>query len=92
MSGERSDPVAWPEDPAGRPAVRRGPNTLAVASLVLSILWIFGVGSIAAVVLGWIAMRQIEESGGAQDGMTVALAGVVLGLVGIAVLLVYLAL
>ncbi len=87
-----NEPVAWPEDPSGRPLPRRtGTNMLAVASLVLSILWVLGLGSIVAVVLGYIAMRQIEESRGAQEGMGLATAGVVLGVVGVVALVFFLA-
>lgn len=88
---ERGEPVVWPEDPSARPLPRRtGTNMLAVASLVLGILWIAGLGSILAVVLGFVAMRQIEKSEGAQEGMALATAGVVLGLVGVIVLGVFL--
>ena len=57
-------------------------NGLAVASMVLGIVWIYGIGSILALVFGYKAKRQIRESG--QRGSGMATAGIVLGWVGIA--------
>jgi hypothetical protein len=93
VTSEPGEPVDWPEDPSARPLPRhRGTNMLAVASLVLAILWVFGLGSLLAVGLGYVAMRRIAASEGAQEGMTVAVAGVVLGLVGVGALVLFLAL
>ena len=64
-----------------------GTNGFAVASLVLGIVWIMGHGSMLALALGYIAKRQIDSSGGAQTGRGMAVAGIVLGWVGIALLL-----
>jgi hypothetical protein len=49
--------------------------------MVLGILWIYWIGSILALVLGYVARNQIRERGEAGDGM--AIAGVVLGWVGV---------
>jgi hypothetical protein len=57
---------------------------MAVASLVLSILWIGGLGSLLAVIFGWVARRRIRESGGRETGDGLATAGLVIGIVGIA--------
>jgi hypothetical protein len=65
---------------------KAGTNGMAVASLVLGILWVWWVGSILATVFGWVALRQIKDSGVAQQGKGMAVAGLVLGLVGVAVL------
>jgi hypothetical protein len=93
VTSEPGEPVDWPEDPSTPPPPRhRGTNMLAVASLVLAILWVFGLGSLLAVGLGYVAMRRIAASEGAQEGMTVAVAGVVLGLVGVGALILFLAL
>jgi len=62
-------------------------NGLAVASLVLGILWIYWVGAILAVVFGHIALRQIRGSEGAQTGRGMAIAGLVLGYIGLVILL-----
>ncbi|HEX8745460.1 MAG TPA: DUF4190 domain-containing protein [Thermoleophilaceae bacterium] len=59
-------------------------NRLAVASLVLSALWLFGLGSLLGVVLGHIALRQIEASG--ELGRGLAIGGLVLGYLALAVL------
>jgi hypothetical protein len=55
---------------------------LAIASLVLGILWLFGGGSILAVIFGHISLRQINR--GERDGKGLAIAGLVLGYVGLA--------
>lgn len=57
---------------------------LAVSALVLGILWIYGLGSILAIVLGSVARKQIDRSGGGQTGRGMATAGIVLGWIGIA--------
>ena len=66
-------------------------NGLAIASLILSILWLFGVGSIIGIVLGCVGMGQIRDSGGRQGGRAIALAGVVVGIIGLASLAVLIA-
>jgi hypothetical protein len=57
-------------------------NGLAIASLVLGILWIWWVGSALALVFGYAAKNQIDLSGGTQGGRGLAIAGIVLGWVG----------
>jgi hypothetical protein len=57
---------------------------LAIAALVLGILWLWWVGSILALVFGYVAKGQIERSAGQLDGRVMAIAGIVLGWVGIA--------
>ncbi|WP_200959074.1 DUF4190 domain-containing protein [Nocardioides sp. Soil796] len=64
----------------------RSTNGLAIASLVLGILWIYWLGSVLALVFGYIARSQIKESGGRQDGEGMALAGIILGWIGVGVL------
>jgi hypothetical protein len=54
-------------------------NGLAVASLVASFFWVLWFGSFLAVVFGHIALSQIKQSGGRQQGYGVAMAGLVLG-------------
>ena len=66
--------------PYGYPVARRT-NGLAIASMVLGILWLYWIGSILALVFGYTARRQIRERGEAGDGM--AIAGIVLGWVGV---------
>ncbi len=68
----------------GQPPVGQSTNGLAIASLVLGIVWVFGIGSILAVIFGFVARKQIRESGGRQGGGGMAIAGIVLGFVGVA--------
>jgi hypothetical protein len=60
-------------------AQRGRTNGLAVAALVASLLWMGWFGSVAAIVLGHVALRQIGESGGRQTGRGLAVAGLVIG-------------
>ena len=62
-------------------------NGFAIASLVLGIVWIYWLGSLLALIFGLVARSQIEESRGQQSGEGMAIAGIVLGIVGLAVLL-----
>ena len=64
-------------------------NGLAIASLILGLVgWVpCGVGSIVAIVLGFVARNQIRESQGRQGGDGLALAGIVLGFLAIAFLI-----
>jgi hypothetical protein len=59
-------------------------NGFAIASLFLGIIWLFGLGSVAAIVLGYAGMKQIEASGGHQGGRPIAIAGIVIGVIGLA--------
>ena len=60
-------------------------NGLAVASLVLGIVWVYWIGSILAVIFGHRAKKQIDESEGGQAGRGMAVAGLILGWIGIGV-------
>jgi hypothetical protein len=64
-------------------------NMLAIASLTLGILWLGWLGSLAAVIAGHMARRQIAASNGSQTGNGLATAGLVLGYVGLGFLLIY---
>jgi hypothetical protein len=78
-------PVApEPVTPSPAPA---GVNILAIGSLFFGIVWLLGLGSLVAVILGFIARRQIERSEGRQSGRGLATAGVVLGMAGVVVLI-----
>ena len=61
-------------------------NGWAVASLTLGVLWLFGLGSIAALVFGFVGLRQIDRVEG--KGRRLAIAGIVLGWIGLAGLVV----
>jgi hypothetical protein len=93
-------PGAWGAPPAGAypspgPPAGLGPpwdtrprtNPLAVVSLVAGLaqfVCLFLVGSITAIVTGHIARRSIRRSNGAEGGSGLALTGLVLGYVGVA--------
>jgi hypothetical protein len=67
-----------------RAATVVGTNGMAVASMVLGIVWIYWIGSVLALIFGYIARKQIKQSGQKGDGM--AIAGIVLGWVGLGTL------
>jgi Domain of unknown function (DUF4190) len=71
-----------------QPYVARKTNGFAIASLILGALWIYWVGSILALVFGYIGKSQIDKSGDTQDGRGLAIAGIVLGWIGVAVLVI----
>ncbi len=78
---ERAPPVA-PQHPPAPQYWSPPTNGYAIASLVCGIA-AMGVGSILALVFGYVAKRQIDESNGMQGGRGLAIAGIVLGWVGV---------
>ena len=89
LTADVTPPPALPE-PAGRPTfVRPGGQTngFAIASLVSGAVWMWWIGSILAVVFGHVALKQIARSEGAQSGRGLAIAGLVLGYLGVATML-----
>ncbi len=67
--------------PAQVPAFQTGAvNGMAIASMVLGILWLYWLGSILALIFGYVALSQIKERN--EGGRGMAIAGVVLGWVG----------
>lgn len=70
-----------PTSPDADPAQVAGTEGLAVVSIILSLLWLFGLGSIAGIVTGIVARRRIKRSGGARTGSGLALAGIILGII-----------
>jgi hypothetical protein len=73
-----------PPPPAGY--APRSPTTSgkAIASLVLGILWVGGLGSLLALILGYSARGDIKRSNGWVSGNGMAVAGIVLGWIGAA--------
>jgi Domain of unknown function (DUF4190) len=59
-------------------------NGMAIASLILGILWLYWVGSILALVFGYVAQQQIRQRG--ESGGGLATAGIVLGWIGVGTL------
>jgi hypothetical protein len=65
------------------PTAPRGTSGFAIAALVLGILWIWGLGSVLALIFGFIGKNQIDTSRGQLGGRGMAIAGIVLGILGI---------
>jgi len=61
-------------------------NGLAVAGMVLGIRWLYWIGSILALIFGYVAKKQIDASNGQQSGRGMAIAAIVLGWVGVGIL------
>jgi hypothetical protein len=78
-------PGYWPPQQQGYPPVTKT-NGLAIASLVLGIVWIAWLGSLAGLVLGLVALRQIKNRH--ERGRGIAIAGVVLSGLWLALLIV----
>jgi hypothetical protein len=78
QSGYGQQGYGQPGYPYG-PPIRRN-NGMAIASMALGIVWIYWIGSVLALVFGFIAKKQIRESGEGGSGM--ATAGIVLGGIG----------
>jgi hypothetical protein len=73
----------YPGPPSYAPPQRSDTNGLAIASLVLSILWLVGLGSLLAIIFALVAERQIRRSAGQQGGAGLAIAGLVIGIIGL---------
>lgn len=58
-------------------------NSKAILSLVLSVIWVGGLASIVAIVLGVMARREIRERPD-EGGAGMATAGIVIGVIGVA--------
>lgn len=76
----------YPAYPAYPPQPQRRTSGMAIASLVLGVLWIYWIGSIFALIFGYLAKKEIRESSDQVEGKGLATAGIVLGWVGIATL------
>jgi hypothetical protein len=88
-------PPSIPPPPPSAPAYGgppTGTNGYAIASLVLGIVWLGGLGSLLALIFGIMAKNQIDASGGHQTGRGMAVAGIVLGVVGLVGLIVWIVL
>ena len=75
---------------SGYPPASPGTNGMAIASMVLGIVWIYWIGSILALVFGYVAKSQIRSTG--QSGSGMATAGIVLGWIGVGFLVLFIAL
>ena len=81
-------PVYPAYPPAYGPPARPRTNGFAIASLALAIPCLWWVGAGLGVIFGVIALRQIAESGGAETGRNLAIAGISVGAVWLGFLLV----
>lgn len=79
--------LAMPGTSSQPPPAPTKTNGLAIASLVLGIVWLYGVGSLLALIFGFIAKKRVDQSEGREKGRGMAIAGIVLGFVGIAVVI-----
>lgn len=78
----------WNPDWADQAGTGTTINPLAIVSLVLSLVWVGGLASLAGIITGVMARRQIRQSGGRETGDGAALAGIIIGGVGVALTLV----
>lgn len=88
--GARATPQGWVS--GGRGTFESGDqrtNGMAIASMVLGIVWVYWIGSILALIFGYVARRQIRDSGGLQKGAGMAMAGIVLGWIGVGLLAIF---
>ena len=91
------------QDPPPPPAAPKNTNTLALISLIVGIIgiltlllslctWCLGMVPLllcaAAAVSGYLAKKQIDESGGLQSGRKMAIAGMIVGAAGFVLALV----
>jgi hypothetical protein len=58
---------------------------MAVASFVLGLLWLWGIGAVLAIVFGEIARQQFKAPNCAQSGAGLAVAGRILGAIGVVI-------
>jgi hypothetical protein len=72
------------------PPRREGANGFAIASFVLSLLWLGGLGSVLAIIFGHVALDRRHDWRGAGH-RRMALAGLILGYAGAAVTVVFIA-
>ncbi len=69
--------------PTYGPAVKPPPNGFAIVSLILGIAWLYWIGSILALVFGYVAIIQIRQN--RESGRGLAIAGIVLGWIGVGI-------
>lgn len=88
MSEQWNERPQPPPPPPAQPYYPQAPGTngMAIASLVLGIVWLYWVGSVLALVFGYVAKSQIRQRHETGGGM--ATAGIVLGWIGVGTLIV----
>lgn len=63
-------------------------DTWSFAALLLSILWIAGIGSLLGLIIGYWRLRSIDASSSSRWGRPLAMGGVLAGWIGLALLVV----
>lgn len=61
----------------------QGTNPFAIASLVMGIVWLWWIGSVLAIIFGFVAHSQIRQTN--QGGRGLATAGLILGFIGVGI-------
>jgi type IV pilus assembly protein PilA len=84
--GARVAPAATQPAPPQAPGVTPATNGLAIVSLVCGILFFFFPAAVAAIIFGHISRSDIRRSGGRKTGSGLALAGLILGYTGVALI------
>ena len=79
--------AAHPAAPRQQATLKPTTNSLAIASLLLGFLSLFPVFGILAVIFGHLARSQVRKSAGRQKGAGMALAGLILGYLGLGFIL-----
>jgi len=69
-------------------SIGQATNGLAIASLILSLVGLFFIGSILGIIFGFVARSQIRQSNGSQKGDGLALAGIIIGFATLALTLI----
>ena len=84
--GTPEEIAAAADPPPGQPvAAFSQVNGLAIASVLVAVLWFAGIGAVLALVFGYRARSQIKNSAGRQTGSALAAAGIILGWIGITI-------
>jgi len=81
----QQSPPGYPQQYGYQGYSSPGTNGFAIASMVLGIVWVWWIGSVLALVFGYVAKSQIRQTG--QSGSGMATAGIVLGWIGVGFLL-----
>ena len=63
----------------GIPSPPQSTSRLAIASLILALCWLGGLGSLLGVILGFVALSQIRRSHGLIGGDGIAKGGIIFG-------------
>lgn len=71
------------------PPEQKSRSVLAVASVVLSVIWCFGLASIAGIIIGFLALIDIVAARGYRTGVGLAMMGMLLGVIGIGLALLF---